>query len=150
MAGYLTDSHIKAFTGALMTHFSTFKKQVIFHKEPTKTISVSNTSNSPIFGYGNTSQPTTSFSYTPVSGVYDCQVSITLDQKANELEEVKNLVGKGRIRIKVEKNCRDFIEDGRKTERIEFAGQSYNSITFDGIQDYLGLKYYCYFLERTL
>ena len=150
MAGYLTDSHIKAFTGALMTHFSTFKKQIAVHKEPTKTISVSNTNNSPIFGYGNTSQPTTSFSYTPVSGVYDVQVSITLDQKANELEEVKNLVGKGRIRIKVEKNCRDFIEDGRKTERIEFAGQSYNSITFDGIQDYLGLKYYCYFLERTL
>lgn len=149
MAGFLTQSHINMFTGSLGKHFTTFKKQIAIHKEPTRTINTINTTNSPIFGYGNESQPASSFSYTAVSGVYDVQVSITLDQKTAQLEEIKNDIGKGRIRIKVEKNCRDFIEDGRKTERIEFAGQSYNNITFDGIQDYLGLQYYCYFLERT-
>lgn len=150
MPGFLNQSHIHKLTGALGTHFKTFKKQVIFHKEPQKTVNIININNSPIYGYGETSQPTSSYTYTPVSGVYDCQVSLNADQKTVELEEAKNQIGQGRIRIKVEKDAKDFIEDGRKMERIEFAGQSFNVITFDGVQDYLGLRYFCYFLERTL
>lgn len=149
MAGFLNQSHIHKLSGAYNKHWDTFKKQIIVHKEPVRTIVTVNTNNSPIFGYDETSQSPSSYEYTAVTGVFDGQVSVNLDQKTNELEEIKNQVGAGRIRIKVKQDCRDFIEDGRKTEKIEYGGQSYNVITFDGLQNYLGLKFYTFFLERT-
>lgn len=149
MAGYLTNININTCTGAYEKHWQTFKKQIIILKEPTKTIVTSNTNNSPIFGYTEESQPETSFTYTTVTGVYDAQVTVDLNQKTVELEEAKNMVGQGRVRIKVKQDCRDFIEDGRKTEAIQYGGQTYNAITFDGLQDFFGLKFFTYFIERS-
>lgn len=149
MAGFVNNNQIFALSGAYDKHWDTFKKQIIVLKEPTKTIVTSDTNNSPIFGYGEESQSTISYSYTTVTGVYDAQVTVNLNQKTAELEEAKAQVGRGQIRVKVKQDCRDFIEDGRKTEGIRYAGQTYNVVTFDGLQDFFGLKFYMYFLERS-
>lgn len=150
MAGFLTQGHINTVTGAYGKHFITFQKQIVILKEPTRTIITSNTTNSPVFGYAEESQPNISYSYTTNTGVYDAQITANLNQKTAELEEAKNIVGQGQIRIKVKQDCRDFIEDGRKTEGVQYGGQTYNVITFDGLQDFFGLKFYCYYLERSL
>ena len=57
-------------------------------------------------------------------------------------------VNKGVIKIKVEKDARDFIKNG-KTERIEVDEKSFNTISDDKIQNYIGLNYYIFYLEAT-
>lgn len=150
MAGFVTNAQITVLVDAYSKHFETFKKQIIVVKEPQKTQVAVNTNNSPIFGYGEASQPTSSFTYTAVSGAFDAQITMDLNQQAAELEEAKNLIGHGKLRIKIKQEARDFIEDGRKTERIDYAGQSFNTFSFDAVQNFFGLKFYIYNLERTL
>ena len=150
MAGFVTNSQVSVLTAAYDKHWDTFKKQIIVVKEPTKTEVTVNTTSSPIFGYGEASQPVSSFTYTSVTGAYDAQVTVNLNQQTEMLEEAKNLIGHGKIRIKIKQDARDFIEDGRKTEQITYNGQSYNILTFDAVQNFFGLKFYIYNLERTL
>ena len=125
MAGFLNNSQVKSFTGFYGTHFNTFKRPITISKEPIRAISSTNRQNSPIFGYGEASNEI-NYSYTPVTGIFNVMVTYSpLDQKTVELEEVKNVIGRGKVRIKVEKDCRDFIEDGRKTEKIEFDNKTF-------------------------
>lgn len=149
MAGFLTTTNINDLTAAYLKHWQTFYKPITITKEPIKTIVTNNNTTLPIFGYGEESQPTTSYTYTSVTGIFMAQVTVDLNQKAVELEDIKNTVGKGTIRIKVQQDCRDFIEDGRKTESIQYGEQIYNTLALDGLQNFFGLKFYTYFLERT-
>ena len=150
MAGFLTSSQILSFSGAYGKHFNTFKRNIIVSKEPTRTIALTNRQSAPVFGYDSASNEV-QYSYAAVTGQYMAMVTYSsLDQKTEELEDIKNVVGKGRVRIKVEKAARDFIEDGRKTENIQFDNKTFNVITFDGVQNYLGLEYFVYYLQGTL
>lgn len=151
MAGFVNNNQIFALSGAYYKHWNTFKKQIIILKEPTKTIVTSDINNSPLFGYSEESQPATSFTYTSVTGVYDAQITENLNQKAEEIVpgEVKNTKAIGTIRIKIQQDAKDFIEDGRKTEAIQYGGQTFNVVNFDGLQNFFGLKFYTYFLERS-
>jgi antitoxin component YwqK of YwqJK toxin-antitoxin module len=148
MAGFLNNSQVFALTGAQHKHWQTFKRQIVVAKEPIRTLINSNPS-SPFYGYGESSN-VDQYEFTSVTGVFDAMITYNLDQKLEELEEVKNNVLHGKIRIKVEKEARDFIEDGTKTERIEFDNKSFNVITSEGVLDYLGLTFYVYHLESTL
>lgn len=149
MAGFVNNSQIAVLTSAYSKHFNTFKKQIVIVKEPIRTEITTNTLSSPIFGYGEESQVSSSYTYTSVTGVFDAQVTENLDQKVAMLEDIKNIVARGTIRIKIQQDARDFIEDGRKTERIDYGGQSYNQFALDGLQNFFGLKFYIYTLERT-
>ena len=153
MPNLISENQKQQFTGAYGSHFSTFSygktRLITVTKEPIKTVvSVSNTI-SPAYGYDDASQET-NFTYTVQSGIYPSVIAYNNDQKTNELEEAKNQVGQGRVRLKLEQDARDFIEDGRKTLRIEFDGKAYNTITFDAVHSFLGLKYFIYFVENTL
>lgn len=150
MAGFVNNSQIAVLTSAYSKHFNTFKKQIVIVKEPIRTEITTNTLSSPIFGYGEESQVSSSYTYTSVTGVFDAQVTENLDQKVAMLEDIKNIVARGTIRIKIQQDARDFIEDGRKTERIDYGGQSYNQFSSDGLQNFFGLKFYTYTLERTM
>ncbi len=151
MSSYLNSETMAIFTGAFSRHFQTFSRDgnrvVTIHKEPLKTI-VNNQINTNIYGYGPAASPP-SFGYTPVSQSFAAIIMYNLEQKQSELEEVKYIINKGEVKIKVEPSCRNYIEDGRKTERIDFDDKSYNMITSDGTQNFLGLIYYVYKLENT-
>ncbi len=151
MAGFVNNNQIIALTGAYLRHFDTFKKLITVIKEPIRTIVTSNTTNSPVFGYGEESQPSSSFTYTSVTGIFSAQVTEVLNQKAEEIipGEVKNVTAIGTIRIKIQQDAKDFIEDGRKTEAIQYGGQTFNVVNFDGLQNFFGLKFYTYFLQRS-
>ncbi|MDP2692965.1 MAG: hypothetical protein Q8O88_04975 [bacterium] len=153
MAITLSASQIATLTGAYSSHFQIFShnrtRTITIIKEPVKTVVTNTNAFSPAYGYGgNDSQPT-NFTYTHVSGIFPAMITYNLDQKTEELEEVKSKVGVGKVRVKVEQDARDFIEDGRKNVKVEFDGKAYNINTFDGVQNFQGLKYFCYFLEAT-
>lgn len=150
MSSFLNSDTIAQFTGLFGRHFSTFSRDgartITVHKEPVKTLA-SNATN-PIYGYRQTSNPP-SFNYTAVSQSFPAIIMYNLNQKMSTMEEVKNTVNKGEVKIKVEPNCRNYIEDGRKNEKFVFDGKSYNTISSDGTQNFLGLIYYLYVLENT-
>ena len=65
-------------------------------------------------------------------------------------EAVGNLfLGQGKVKIKIEQDARDFILNGSKTEAIDIDGNTFNKYSSERVQDYLGLKYYVFYLEKT-
>jgi|TARA_R110000765_G_scaffold96859_3_gene182345 hypothetical protein len=148
MANLITTGDIHSLTGTLGDHFDTFKREIVIFKEPQKVIKTV-TSNDSYAGYGASSNPI-EFEYVPVSGVYSAIVNYTNNQESELGEELGNIViGKGVVRIKVEQDARDFILNGVRTEVVNVDGNSFNKITDDKVQDYLGLKYYVFYLEKT-
>lgn len=150
MAGFVTNNQIFTLTGAYFKHFQTFKQQIVISKEPIKTELTVNTTTSPVFGYQEESESSSTYTYTSVTGVFDAQVTSEMNQDTAQLEEIKNLIGHGLLRVKMQKDARDFIEDGRKTEKITYGGQTFNRYSLDAVQDFFGLVFYIYNLERTL
>jgi hypothetical protein len=150
MASFLDSNTIASFTGALQNHFDTFTQNrtrlITIYKEPIKTFATQRPN--PIYGYGSESA-ISSVTYTPVTGIFPAMITYNLDQKIERLEDLRNAFSEGEVRIKVESNARNFIEDGRKNEKFEFDGKSYNQITDDGVQNYMGLVFYVYKLKRT-
>tara|TARA_R100000995_G_scaffold80657_1_gene52643 strand:+ start:31 stop:474 length:444 start_codon:yes stop_codon:yes gene_type:complete len=146
MASLLTSNDISGFTGVLEDHFDTFSKNITIHKEPIKEISSVSATN--YVGY-NDSSNTSNFTLIPVSGIYPAIVNYFNDQESEAIPELGGIsVGKGVVRIKVKDDAKDFIKKG-KTERIDIDEDSFNTITDEKVQNYLGSKYYVYYLERT-
>jgi hypothetical protein len=52
------------------------------------------------------------------------------------------------VRIKVEKEASDYIKEG-KVEKIEIDGKTFNKITDDKVQNYLGTTFYIFYLQAT-
>ncbi len=145
MASLIPKADISGFTGALADHFDTFKREIVVYKEPQRVVN-SGPFDSVLAGYEDSSS--SSVSYVPVSGVYSGLVVYEDEQDTRYVNMLNSNVNKGVIKIKVEKNARDFIKNG-KTERIQVDEKSFNTITDDKIQNYLGLNYYIFYLEAT-
>lgn len=123
--------------------FDTFKRTITVHKEPVK--AVGNPGNMPYAGYGEDSEET-NVTYIPQNKAFDAVISYN-----NHQTEINTQVGvyeAGQVKIKVEKEAADYIKTG-KTERIEVDGKSFNKVTNDKVQDFLGIQYYVFYLEAT-
>jgi len=148
MANLITTGDKHQLTGMMGDHFDTFKTEIVVYKEPQKVIS-NVTSNNSYAGYGASSNPV-EFTYVPVSGIYSGIVNYSNNQESELGEDLGNImIGKGVVRIKVQQDARDFILNGAKTEAIKIDGSTFNTITDDKVQNYLGLKYYIFYLEKT-
>ena len=66
-----------------------------------------------------------------------------------QIDDIKVDDIRGEDRIKVEQDCRDYIKNNGKTESIVVQGKNYNVITDDGTREYLGQKYFVFYLEAT-
>jgi hypothetical protein len=123
--------------------FDTFKRSITVHKEPVKI--VGNPGNMPYAGYGEDSEED-NVTYVPQNKTFDAVISYN-----NHQTEINTQVGvyeAGQVKIKVEKEAADYIKTG-KTERIEVDGKSFNKVTNDKVQDFLGIQYYVFYLEAT-
>ena len=70
-------------------------------------------------------------------------------QTTNFVEEIQSNISIGTVSIKVQKDCRDFIANG-KTEKIEFDNKIFNVISDDAVKSFLNAtEYYIYQLEVT-
>ena len=145
MPSLIPQSDISGFTGALADHFDTFKRKIIIYKAPQRIVETG-PFDSVLAGYDDSSSP--NVTYVPVSGVYSGLVVYEDEQDTRYVNMLSSSVNKGVIKIKVEKDARDFIKKG-KTERIEVDEKSFNTISDDKIQNYIGLNYYIFYLEAT-
>ncbi|MEK6882885.1 MAG: hypothetical protein AABY22_24895 [Nanoarchaeota archaeon] len=148
---FLTSTDITNLTGQMSNHFQTFtldrSRTIIVYKEPKKVVSSRDSTVYP--GYGPQSNLSNITSYVAVSGTYPAVINFVNQQKSEEILEPKVNVPKDAIcRIKVEQNCADFINRD-KTECIQVYSKKYNVISEMETNDFLGLKYYIYYLSET-
>tara|TARA_Y100000004_G_C8857942_1_gene387661 strand:+ start:399 stop:836 length:438 start_codon:yes stop_codon:yes gene_type:complete len=144
MASLIPEAAKTEFTTALSDHFDTFKATITVNKEPQRTVSL--TADQNIYaGYG---APKTQVTYTPVSQSFSAIVNYKENQPLEYQDELKVMIEKGDVRIKVEKDCKDYIDKG-KTESIEINGSLFNVVSSDGARFFIGQTYYVYYLEAT-
>ena len=146
MASLISATEITALTGTLSDHFDSFKRDVVVFKEPKVTITNKVTALYP--GYGNTSQSINNVSHTPVSGIFQGMLVYERDQKVTSISESHTSVSKGKVRLKVKDDAYTYIKEG-KTENLQIDGLTFNVISDEGIQNYLGLKFFYFTLEQT-
>jgi hypothetical protein len=123
MASLLTSTEIASVTGAIGDNFDTFKREIVVYKEPIRTISDLNVSF--LYGY-DTEYKESNYTYTAVSGVYSGLVISNSAVATNDMiDGAKIEIPDNEIKIKVEKEARDFIRNGMKTERVVIDDKDY-------------------------
>ena len=132
------------FETALGDHFDTFKATITVNKEPKKTVTLSSSQNI----YAGYSAPKEQVAYTPVNKTFSAIVNYKENQPLDYQEELKATIEKGDVRIKVESDCREYIEKG-KTLSIDIGGNPFNVVSSEGVRYFLGKTYYVFYLEAT-
>ena len=146
MPSLLTDIEIANATGVLGDLFDTFARPIVVYKEPKKIINQIATNSLP--GYGE-SAIKTNITYIPVSGIFDAKIKYNPKQDLELLPELKSRVSKGVVKIKVEREARDFIVGNGKTEKVMIDGKPYNVITDDTMKKFITAEYFVFFLEAA-
>jgi hypothetical protein len=145
MASLISSGEKATLSGVFEDIFDTFKRDVTIYKEPVRTLS--SVSESAIFGYGDASNQT-NYTYTSQTGIYPAIIRYSDQQNEDYYSSLGAGISKGDVRIKVKKDCRDFIEAG-KTEKIEFDDKTWNVKSDDTVKRFLDSEFYVYYLERT-
>lgn len=146
MASLLTDIEIANSTGVLGDLFDTFSRPIIVYKEPKKIINQISTNSMP--GYGEAAIKT-NITYIPVSGVFNAKVKYNPKQDLELLPELKSRLSKGVVKIKVEREARDFIVKNGKTEKVMIDNKPYNVVTDDTMKRFITAEYFVFFLEAA-
>ena len=143
MASLLTNAIKTEFSQVLEDHFDTFKRPITVHREPIR--SVTNVQNNPLHGYGDTAE-STNVAYIPQKETFDA--IITFESKQVEPTTQVGTLEAGMVRIKVKEDAANYIKGG-KVEKIDVDGKTFNKITDDKIQNYLGSEFYIFYLQAT-
>jgi hypothetical protein len=146
MASLLSSTEVSAATGVMQDLFDTFSRPILIYKEPKKIINQLSTNSLP--GYGEAAIKT-NISYIPVSGIFEAKVKYNPKQELELLPELKSRVSKGVVKIKVEREARDFIMQNGRTEKIVIDNKPYNVITDDTMKRFLTSEYFVFFLEAA-
>ena len=144
MASLIPASAHTTFQEALADHFDTFKATITVNKEPQKTITLAADQNI----YAGYSAPKETVTYTPVSQDFTAIINYKENQPLEYQDELKVMIEKGDVRIKVELDCKNYIEKG-KTNSIGINGNLFNVVSSDGARFFIGQTYYVYYLEAT-
>ena len=138
MADLLSNSDVAMATGAYGDYFDTVKKPITIYKEPTKTIvSVSSPS---LYGYRQTSNKT-NVTYTPNSGIYYAMIIEGNRQENIAIPQTNQKMESDEIIFKVQEDTKDYLLDG-KTEKIDYKGKSYDTVTQDKVSSFLDYTLY--------
>ena len=143
MASLISDSVKAEFANVLGDHFDTFKRTITVHREPVK--SVSNVQNNALHGYGDAAE-NGNITYITQKQEFDALVSYGNQQTENSTEV--GTLEAGTVKIKVKQDAADYIK-GSKVEKIEVDGQTFNKVTDDKVQNYLGAVFYIFYLKAT-
>jgi hypothetical protein len=145
MASLVSSGERAALSGVFDDVFDTFKRDIVIYKEPVKILSSVSESN--IFGYGDASNQL-NYTYTSQTGVYPALIKYADEQTENYNSNLGAGLSNGDVRIKVKKDCRDFIEQG-KTEKIEFDEKTWNVASEDSVRRFLDSEFFVFYLKRT-
>jgi len=144
MASLIPTSAQTTFKAALADHFDTFKGVITVNKEPQRTVTLAADQNI----YAGYSAPKETVTYTPVSQDFTAIINYKENQPLEYQDELKVMIEKGDVRIKVELDCKNYIEKG-KTNSIGINGNLFNVVSSDGARFFIGQTYYVYYLEST-
>ena len=145
MSSLVSNDEVSVFTGDFKNLFDTFQREIVVHKEPKKVV----TSLSTTLYAGYRPQNQTKTEYIPRTGVFPAMVTYADQADKEFLEDIHANLVVGDARIKVEKDCYEFIEGGGKTEQISLDGFSFNTKTTAAVKNFFGFKLYVYHLEKT-
>lgn len=145
MSSLLTSSEITAFGNILSGHFDTFSRSIIINKEPDKIISTNTSIN--YAGYGPESIQN-DITFVPKSKTFNAVITWNDEQTTQPLTQEQTVIGVGEVRIKVEQDCRDFINQDR-TLSISVDGREFNLLSYDRTQAFCGKRYYVYKLDNA-
>jgi hypothetical protein len=143
---FINSNTAAEFSSAYDEFFDYFSRSFIVHKEPVKVIQ--ELQSTPLYGYGSSSD-SVNYTYMPVTGIFNGRINYNNSRDTDAVNsDLKIVFARGDVTLKVKKNARDFIANG-KTIKLEFDGKTWNVITEDSIQEYLNNSYYIYGLEQT-
>ena len=145
MASLISTSEKIILSGVFDDVFDTFKRPIVVYKEPIKTIETIN--EAARFGYEEEAN-ITNYTYAVQSGSFYAIIKYQDKQDENYQAQLNGPLPIGEVRIKVKKECRDFIENG-KTEKLEFDTKSWNVVSDDSVKRFLDSEYFVYYLERA-
>lgn len=143
MANLLGNTVTSEFTKVLEDHFDTFKRSITVHREPIK--SITNVQNNALHGYGESAE-SDNVSYIPQN--QDFEAIVTYESKQIEPATQVGTLEAGVVRIKVKQDAADYIKGG-KVEKVVIDGKTFNTITDDKVQNYLGTKFFIFYLKAT-
>ena len=148
MANLISDATRLIATGKLSDHFDTFSINMTVFREGKKTVTTVN-QGSRMYGYGN-QQSKTNTTFIPDTGTnFQALLSIREDQQlAENLGEAPIRVDDGLVKVEVQKDARDFINE-KKVEKIDIDGKTCNLDGEDVPRTFLGLTYYVFNLRPT-
>ena len=151
MASLLSDTERANILAVFSGSFDTWSRNIVVYKEPQKT-PIDPPPTDGVFGFGEEQQNPV-YTYTPRSGIYpavirysDLEKSIAKNSQLTP--EMVARIYSGPISIKVQRDCRDYINDG-PTERIVVDGQTFLMDGDERLQTYQGSEYYVYQLRKT-
>lgn len=145
----LNQTDINYLTGVFIEHFATFSsgvqpnRLITVYKEPLKII---NSSQQGLFGYENNDQEQNITNIEQKQSFYGI-ITYKDNQKQKDLLDLNTSTFDGDVRIKVDAEARNFINNGNNIF-IEFDSKKFNLVTSDRIQNYLGKEYYVYHLKE--
>ncbi len=145
----IPDSFRLAATGNLYNLWLLNCKEITIYKEPIKNIIVS--PQNPLFGYGDDTQSSnTEITYTPVSGIYSGQVLYPFKNRGGSSSfDNRIILESNSTYLKFQENAANYINNGEKTEKLEFDGKSWNIEPGEQIQTFLGLQFYYFEVKAT-
>ena len=145
MADLLTTTERQNISGIIDDVFDTFKRSIVVYKEPTKT--VSDVDLDFMFGYNAESQ-SSNYIYTQVTGSYSATIKYIKSTDPDESSQLLNTELEDQlVRIKVNKQSRDFIENGAN-QKCFFDNKAFEFLSNDTPKVFLGNTYYYYFLKE--
>ena len=148
MSSYLTTTNIESLTGSFYRLWETMAySSVIVHKEPIRTLTAP--SGVTWAGFEESSNPD-NYSYQVVTGIFPVIIKDgNKPSNGKELDGLNIKLTTEQVIIKVQRDARDFLESS-KTEKLELNdGRVYNNFSLYSTQNYFGLMYYYYLLDRT-
>ena len=141
---FLSSNDISSLTGIYLNFFDTFKEQVVVIKEPIKTIALP--ASSDLWKYGDSSNEQ-NFSYTQVSGIFNCLVNVKLTPQDGFLNDFEKKGDMEDIIIEVGVDFRNYVSDGIKVQKVLVRDKQFE-MTDDGLHNsFLNYSSYNYNLK---
>ena len=136
-------------TGIFNDIFDTFQRSIAVFKEPIKVQQAVNPTDF-VYGFGD-EQAANAYTYVEKSGVYPATIRYPGSANTNAFDTNKDAnikIPEGWVSIKVKKDCRDYINDG-KTDKILVDNKTYYLDSDERKQAFLDSEFWIYVLKPT-
>jgi len=145
MAGFLSSSQISEIECCFEKLHETFSQKITVYKDGKKTLIAHDPKYNAVYGRNNSGKRD-SVEYTVLSETFDARVYYIKTEEElfnNETSQIKVITPKGSVKIIVNKNGFDYIQEAR---RVEFDGRRFSIKTDGSPHGLTGNLFYTFYL----